>query len=115
MTTPPPSDPKPADPGASLEQRVGSLESEQQRQGGVLDQIWDKLKGDPKPADPVPPVVRGDNPPADMTEQMRQAVRDVNAEAAAAAAAAGGQPARPDPAISWAASTAPSTPATRRC
>lgn len=88
--------PAPADEGAPLAERVGKIETEQERQGGILDQIRDHLTGraDTGPA----PAVRGDDPgpsAADMAEQMRQAVRDVRAEEAAAATK--DTPARPEP------------------
>lgn len=90
MTTPP--EPAPPDgDSAPLAKRVDGLEAEQQRQGGILEEIRDRLTGQP----PAPPV-KGDDPPvsaADMAEQMRQAVRDVNAEAAAAK----GTPGAPEP------------------
>ena len=77
----------------NLGERVGKLEQGQERQDGKLDQILGMLTGaKDKPADPV---TTADPAPAaaDMAEQMRQAVRDVNAEAAAATPA----PSRPDP------------------
>jgi hypothetical protein len=79
MTTPP--GPKPEDTAAPLEGRVQSIEAEQKRQGGMLDQILGKLTGDQE-GDTT--VTTGSEPPAgpgDMAEQMRQAVRDVQAEA----------------------------------
>ena len=88
-TTPPePAAPAPDD-SAPLAKRVDGLEAEQQRQGGVLDEIKGMLAGRGEP------VASADDPgpsAADMAEQMRQAVRDVNAEAAAAA-----PPAAPEP------------------
>lgn len=96
MADDPSPDPKPADP-APLEQRVGKIESEQERQGGVLDQILGKLTGSGSETT----VTEGTDPPAapgDVAEQMRQAVRDVQAEAdaeAGKAARLGGK--RPDP------------------
>jgi type IV secretory pathway VirB10-like protein len=84
--------PAPAPPAgdAPLAKRVDTIEAEQQRQGGILEEIRDKLTGTAPPA-----VTRGDDPgpsAADMAEQMRQAVRDVNAEAAAAAPSAAPEP-----------------------
>lgn len=88
--------PQPAPVAADpLPERVGKIEAEQERQGGILDKILGKLDG-LSPAD-NPGVTRGTEPPAgpaDMGEQMRQAVRDVNAEAAAAAK---DKPAAPEP------------------
>lgn len=82
MTTPPEPKPDPAaaPDGGPLEGRVSSIEAEQQRQGGLLDKILGKLTGD----DGDTSVTEGTEPPAaagDMAEQMRQAVRDVQAEA----------------------------------
>jgi hypothetical protein len=73
---------------------VDRIETEQARQGGILDEIRDRLTGSPAPADPV---TRADPAPdpVDMAEQMRQAVRDVNAEAAASTT----QPSTPVPEI----------------
>jgi hypothetical protein len=74
----------PVDNTAPLAARVDGLETEQKRQGGILDRIEGLLttSGDTT-------VTSADQPPAadaaGMAEQMRQAVRDVNAEAAAAA------------------------------
>src|SRR5271167_2428843 len=70
-----------------LAERVTGIEREQDRQGGLLDRILDRLGGG---SDETTPVTRGTEPQpsaADMAEQMRQAVRDVQAEAAAGAAA----------------------------
>ena len=66
----------------SLGKRVDGLETEQKRQGGVLDRIEglltdrDKDSGTVVNADPPPAGVN----PAEMAEQMKQAVRDVQAE-----------------------------------
>lgn len=84
MTTPP-AEPQPA-PGDTLETRVGKLETGQESIAGKVDKILGILD---KPADPAAePVTTADPAPdaPDMAEQMRQAVRDVHAEAAAAAA-----------------------------
>lgn len=78
---------------APVDARVDRIEREQERQGGVLDRIVGML-GD---TDRDTTTTRADNPAtdaADMTEQMRQAVRDVNAEAAAAATK---EPSKPEP------------------
>jgi hypothetical protein len=82
VTTPPEPkpDPAPAPAAGALEGRVGKIEAEQERQGGLLDKILGKLTGD----DGDTTVITGSEPPpaaGDMTEQMRQAVRDVQAEA----------------------------------
>ena len=84
------------DSGRPLAARVDSIEAEQQRQGGILEQIRDKLTGTDHPSHPDQ-VTRADTPAAsaaEMAEQMRQAVRDVRAEEAAATAA---EPKRPEP------------------
>jgi hypothetical protein len=97
VTTPPADPPAPAaDDSAPLAKRVDTIEAEQQRQGGILDEIRAKLTGSPEGDTHV---TKGTDPPAasaaDMAEQMRQAVRDVRAEEAAAAAK--GKPAEPAP------------------
>lgn len=98
MTTPPEPTPDTApkpEAGAPIERRVDSIEAEQQRQGGIIEKIWDKLSGDTPEADAN--VTRADDPPADMAEQMRQAVRDVQAEADAEAGKAARLGRRPEP------------------
>lgn len=98
MTTPPP-DPAPvAADSAPLAKRVDSIEAEQQRQGGILDQILGKLGTLSPGGDST--VTTGTEPPAgpaDMTEQMRQAVRDVQAEADAEAGRAARLGKKPEP------------------
>lgn len=82
MTTPEPAAPPAPAAAAPVDARVTALEAEQQRQGGVLDEIRGLLKGDGKGAPAAPPVT-GTDPPAgapDITEQMKQAVRAVQAE-----------------------------------
>jgi hypothetical protein len=74
------------DAGAPLAQRVDTIETEQKRQGGILDRIENLLttsSGDTVTSADQPPAAAA----ADMGEQMRQAVRDVRAEEAAAAPA----------------------------
>lgn len=86
MTTPPAPAPEPASPPAdgSLPERVSKLETGQESIAGKVDKILGILD---KPADPAAPsTTTADPAPADMGEQMRQAVRDVHAEAAAAEA-----------------------------
>lgn len=82
--TQPATEPEPA-PGDTLETRVGKLETGQESISGKVDKILGILD---KPADPAAePVTTADPaPPADMGEQMKEAVRAVNAETAAAAA-----------------------------
>ena len=99
--TDPPAPPAPAGPpppGPTTEDRqdrqIAELRTEQQRQGTVLDELRSLIKG--QQDGPGAPPVRGDPPPAaapDITEQVRQAVRDVNAEQAVA----GAKPAPPKP------------------
>lgn len=67
--------PEPADTDARFEK----IEAEQERQGSILDEIRAALKGGHDT--PAAAPAGADEPaPADMAEQMRQAVRDVNAE-----------------------------------
>jgi hypothetical protein len=85
LTTTPPEKTEttpPADSSAPLERRVGDLERGQERQDSKLDEVIDLLSGS---AGGDTPAASADQPPAgaaDITEQVRQAVRDVNAEAA---------------------------------
>ena len=85
MTTPP--EPTPAEPApdGSLTERVGKLETGQESMSTKLDSILDKLTGERVAT--ADRVTTADPAPADMGEQMRQAVRDVHAEAVAAEAA----------------------------
>jgi hypothetical protein len=100
VTTPPePPKEKQEDGGAPVGERVTRIEAEQERQGGLLDKILGKLSGtgDDRKAEPV---TQGTDPaagPADMTEQMRQAVRDVQAEDDADAGRAARLGKRPEP------------------
>lgn len=79
MTTPP--DPPAPDPEAGRIKSIADLQAEQERQGGVLDKILSRLAGAPEPdtsvtsADPAPAAAA-----ADMGAQMRQAIKDVQAE-----------------------------------
>lgn len=85
MTTPP--EPTPAaepTPDGSLTERVGKLEDGQDTIAGKVDRILGLLD---KPGTPAESTTTADPAPADMGEQMRQAVRDVHAEAVAAEAA----------------------------
>lgn len=99
MTATPPEPAAPAAGNDPLPERVGKIEAEQERQGGILDQILGKIDGLSPAGDTS--VTTGTTPPAgpaDMTEQMRQAVRDVQAEAdAEAGRAARLGPKRPEP------------------
>jgi hypothetical protein len=74
----------------STEKRLDTIEAEQARQGGVLDKLVSLVEGG-KGSDGgqgAPPATGDPAPAADMTAQMREAVRAVRAEEAAAAAAA---------------------------
>src|SRR5215475_4246993 len=87
MTSPPepaaPAPPAAATADGTLSDRVGKLEAGQDSLSERVDKILgilDKPEGDS-------PATSADLPPAaDMAEQMRQAVRDVHAEAAQAEA-----------------------------
>jgi hypothetical protein len=64
------------------DERITALEAEQQRQGGLLDEILTAVRGGGA-AGTGPAAVAGTDPAAagaDMAEQMKQAVRDVQAE-----------------------------------
>ena len=72
----------------SLDERFGKIETEQQQQRGLLEQIRDSLTGRNSPPAGSAPAASPPAPAAaaaaDMAEQMRQAVRDVHAEESAA-------------------------------
>jgi hypothetical protein len=74
VTTPPA--PEPA-PDASLSERVGKLETGQDSLSERIDRILGIL--DKKP-EGDPPVTGADAPPPDITEQVKKAIRDVQAE-----------------------------------
>ena len=66
--------PDPA-PDGTLDQRVSSLETGQQTLTEKIDELLGIVKSDREP------TTTADPPPApDITEQVRQAIRDVNAE-----------------------------------
>ena len=96
MTTSSNPEPAPA-AGDPLPERVGKIEAEQERQGGMLDKIWEKISGSPEGDNSVTTGTEPPAGPADMTEQMRQAVRDVQAEADAEAGKAARLGKRPEP------------------
>lgn len=76
MTTPPDEESRIAS--------IAEMRAEQERQGGILDRLVAFMDGG-KPAS-EPPGAKTDPVDApDIGEQMRQAVRDVNAETAAKA------------------------------
>lgn len=66
-------------PDAPLDDRVTALETGQDSLSGKIDEILGIIKGS-KQDPPAEPVTTADPAPADMAEQMRQAVRDVHAE-----------------------------------
>lgn len=72
-------------PEQSLDKRVGALETGQESLAEKIDKILGIVSGGHKP-EPTEPVTQADPAPQDMAEQMRQAVRDVNAEQDQAAA-----------------------------
>lgn len=80
--TQPATEQPPAEPKAdgSQQQQINDIRAEQQRQGTAIDRILGILD---KPGDPSPPSQPEARPEADMVEQMKTAVRAVNAEAAA--------------------------------
>lgn len=80
MTTPPEPVP-PTQPDGTLDQRVGKLETGQERSESKIDQILGILSKKPEGD---APVTSADPPPpaADMAAQMEAAIRKVNAETA---------------------------------
>jgi hypothetical protein len=92
MSTPPdpaaapPASTPPADP-PKTEQRLDKIETEQARQGTILEQILTKVGAAPAGDGKVTPGST-EQAPADIAEQMRQAIRDVGAEQEAARQAA---------------------------
>lgn len=74
--------PEPAK-GAPLEQRVGAIETEQQRQGGLLEQVLNAVKGGGTKADPAPAAPAG----LSVAEQVRRGVEEIEAKKQADAAA----------------------------
>jgi hypothetical protein len=82
VTTPP--EPTEPAPDGSLTERVGKLETGQESIAGKVDRILGLLD---KPGTPAESTTTADPAPADMTEQMKEAVRAVHAETAAADAA----------------------------
>jgi hypothetical protein len=82
LTTTPPepaADPAPPPAGAPLEARVGEIERKQDRTDGKIDKVIEMLTGRDHPTTSADAPAAG---AADITEQVRQAVRDVNAESA---------------------------------
>jgi len=72
----------PADDGQPLDKRVADLEAGQQRQDSKLDRVIDMLSGSTKGDEPVTSADAPGAGAVDIAEQVRQAVRDVNAESA---------------------------------
>jgi hypothetical protein len=96
---PPPADPPAPSsappPGEGLEGRVSGLETEQQRQGGLLEQILNRLPGAPNPGGPAPGA---DPPPAgkSVADQVRTGIEALERERATAAEADANKSARED-------------------
>ena len=72
----------PPDTGQPLDKRVADLQAAQQRQDCKLDRVIDMLSGSTQGDEPVTSADAPGAGAADITEQVRQAVRDVNAESA---------------------------------
>lgn len=70
-------EPQPEQP---IDQRVTALESGQESLTEKVDKILGIVSGDRGPKDDEASTTVADPAPADMAEQMRQAVRDVHAE-----------------------------------
>lgn len=81
----PPAPPSTPPAGDGLEGRVSGLEAEQQRQGGLLEQILNRLPGKGGPAGGPAPAA--DPPPAgkSVAEQVREGIADLERERADAA------------------------------
>ena len=84
---PDPGTPPKAEP---LAERVGAIEAEQQRQGGILERIEQALAGSPKASGGTPPSASGvtEPPPAgpSIAEQVRKGVEEIEARKAKEAA-----------------------------
>ncbi len=90
----PPSTP-PLPPAAGLEGRVDGLETEQKRQGGLLEQILERLPGKAPAGGPGPaadPALSGKS----VAEQVREGIAALEAERATAAEGAANKTARED-------------------
>ena len=117
-----PDDPAAPDPqpkAEPLEQRVGAIETEQQRQGGILERIEQALAGSPKATPPTATDSGTDGKPegVSVAEQVRQGVEEIEARKAKEAADAAAK----DADSAWRASVderlperKPSEPATGR-
>lgn len=79
----PPADPKapPADPppAAAEAERISRLEAEQQRQGGILEQILARLSG----GAPAPAGGGAKQEPADIGQLVRDGIAELEAKRAA--------------------------------
>jgi hypothetical protein len=85
-------------PGEGLEARVNGLETEQARQGGMLQQILDRLPGK-APAGGGGPAPAADPAPAagkSVAEQVREGIAALEAERATAAEGEANKRARED-------------------
>ena len=93
---PDPKTPEPAPPGTGLEDRVSGLESEQARQGGMLEQILDRLPG----KNPGGQTGHPGQAPApggkSVAEQVREGIEALERERATAAEADANKNARED-------------------
>ncbi len=77
MPPDPPADPAPSD----LEDRVNGLETEQKRQGGLLEQILDRLPG--KSGAPASAGTSGDTAPTSIADEIRAQLEERDRKAAA--------------------------------
>lgn len=78
--------PDPQQPKEPLAERVGAIETEQQRQGTVLEEIKSLLTNSPKETGGTPPSASGvtASPPAgpSIAEQVRKGVEEIEAQKA---------------------------------
>lgn len=71
-------DPQPQPQGEPLAARVGAIETEQQRQGGILERIEQALAGSPKAGGPSS---GNDDPPGEsVADQVRRGVEEIEAK-----------------------------------
>jgi hypothetical protein len=98
-TPEPPAPPSAPPPAAGLEGRVDGLEAEQKRQGGLLEQILDRLPGKAPAAGGQGAGDGGSPAPAagkSIAEQVREGIAALEAERATAAEADANRTARED-------------------